>query len=291
MSSDDIVPIEKAKADLSDIRKWLATKQHYPQNVPDDLLLIFLHSCYYIEAKTIRAIEAYFKIKSNTPEFFNNRSVVNSDIDSITKNIKIFPLPGRTKEGYVVISSMLNDDDYSQFNLESAVKLLFMVIDLCLKDQKTIPGFLFSFNMTGMGLGHLTKCSISTVRKYFNYIQEAMPVRLKGIHIVNVNSVMSHIMSLIRPFTYKEHMDQIHLYRTSEVEKMYEHIPLEMLPKDFGGESPSVDKLFTGTLERLRELEPYFDEDEKTLRIDESKRDPSEANNGFMKSIFGRWAP
>ncbi|XP_039291839.1 retinaldehyde-binding protein 1 [Nilaparvata lugens] len=286
-----MVATEKPKASVADIRKWLETKPHYPQTIPDDLLLIFLHSCYYIEAKTIRAIEAYFRIRSSTPEFFNNRCIVNSDMITISENIKTFALPGRTKEGYVVISSMLSTDDYSRFSLENAVKLLFMVIDLCLKEQTPpIPGFLFTFNMTDMCFGHLTKISISTVRKYFNYIQEAMPVRLKGIHIVHVNSVMSHVMSLIRPFTYKEHMNQIHLYRTSEIDKMYDHIPLEMLPKDQGGNSPTSETLFNETLEKLKSLEPYFDEDEATLRIDESKREPSETNNGFMKSIFGRWA-
>lgn len=39
--------------------------------------------------------------------------------------------------------------------------------------------------------------------------QEAMPVRLKSIHIINANSVATHTMALIRPFVHKELFDLV----------------------------------------------------------------------------------
>lgn len=36
-----------------------------------------------------------------------------------------------------------------------------------------------------------------------------MPVRLKSILIVNVNSVMTHLMNLIKPFMRKEYVKYV----------------------------------------------------------------------------------
>uniref|UniRef100_A0A1B6KMT6 CRAL-TRIO domain-containing protein n=1 Tax=Graphocephala atropunctata TaxID=36148 RepID=A0A1B6KMT6_9HEMI len=257
--------------DLSHIREWVQKQPHLPMGIPDDQLKLFMHSCYYKLENTKRAIETYYTMKTSVPEFFDNRSLGCPGIKHILNVCRMCVLPKPTQRGFYVLFAKLQVTEPAQFYLDDAIKLLFMVIDTHLRAQGTAPGMVFLFDMQGVTLGHLTRINLSSVRKYFVYVQEAMPVRLKSIHIINVNPVMTHIMSIIRPFIHKQHLQYIHLHSPEEVKELYEFVPREILPKDYQGEEASLETLTKETSEEVRASADWFKRDEK-LRTDESKR-------------------
>lgn len=58
---------------LMSIKNWLTKQAHLPQNISDKDLLQFLHCCYYSIEKTKKVMDAYYTIRTYTPEFFQNR--------------------------------------------------------------------------------------------------------------------------------------------------------------------------------------------------------------------------
>lgn len=48
-----------------------------------------------------------------------------------------------------------------------------------------------------------------TLRKFFTYVQEAMPVRMRAIHVLNTEPVLDKLMLLIRPFMDKKFYDMV----------------------------------------------------------------------------------
>lgn len=84
------------------------------------------------------------------------------------------------------------------------IKLLLMSVDVNLNANGCSPGYVFLFDMHGVTLGHLTRLSVNSIRKFLEYLQEAMPVRLKAIHVVNVVWFMDKIIALMRPFMKRE---------------------------------------------------------------------------------------
>ena len=58
--------------------------------------------------------------------------------------------------------------------------------------------------MKGVGLMHLTRINLSSIKKFFQYLQEGVPGKLKAIHILNVVSFFDKILSLIKPFMKAE---------------------------------------------------------------------------------------
>ncbi|XP_069681086.1 alpha-tocopherol transfer protein-like [Periplaneta americana] len=75
-----------------------------------------------------------------------------------------------------------------------------MVIDATQKAEGPFPGIVCIYDMQGVAFSHLTRVNLMTVKKYFIYVQEAMPVRMKAIHVLNVNPVASQAMNIIKPF-------------------------------------------------------------------------------------------
>lgn len=84
---------------------------------------------------------------------------------------RICMLPKTTKRNYHVLFARLHITEPAQFILDDAIKMLFMVIDSHLHNKGMTAGMVFLFDMQGVTLGHLTRINLSSVRKYFIYVQ------------------------------------------------------------------------------------------------------------------------
>ncbi|XP_073975230.1 alpha-tocopherol transfer protein-like [Rhodnius prolixus] len=285
MENLNSVEWQAKEEDIKCLREWLKKQLHLPQNIPDEQLIQFLYSCYSKLEVTKKAIDTYYTMKTTTPEFFSNRHLDAPGLKHITDVVQMCILPGQTHNGYSVLWARLIDYDSSKFFLDDAIKLLFMVVDACLaRDRTSAKGMIIVFDNKGNSLSHLARVSLASTKKYFIYVQEAMPVRLKSILIVNVNSVMTHLMNLIKPFMRKEYVKYILLHNPDQIEKTYSIVPKEIQPKDYGGEAPSMDTLSRDTLKQIRSNADWFQFDE-SLRIVESKK-PTKTNNVYLEGSF-----
>uniref|UniRef100_A0A146MET1 Alpha-tocopherol transfer protein-like n=1 Tax=Lygus hesperus TaxID=30085 RepID=A0A146MET1_LYGHE len=263
---------EPENGDMEILRDWVDKQPHLPKDIPEEMLSLFLFSCFSKLETTKKAIDTYYSMKTATPEFFADRDLDSKALQHIMNVVQMVILPEKTAEGYAVVWSRFVDADTSKFILDDCIKLLFMVVDTILRTEHTnAKGLLFVFDNTGTTLGHLARVSLSSVKKYFVYVQEAMPIRLRGVHIVNINTVITHIMSLIKPFIGKEQAKQIIMYTPEQIEQSYKALPKSMQPKDYGGDAPSMDSMFRDTVKRIRANKDWFDFD-STLRVDVTKK-------------------
>lgn len=102
------------------------------------------------------------------------------------------------------------------------MKLLFMTLDIAVYEGPP-TGLLILFDMKGvssaqvlavileyiivsfqLGLMHLTRARMHLIKKFFHYTQEALPVKLKQIHVMNTVYFLDKIMAIIKPFLSKE---------------------------------------------------------------------------------------
>ncbi|KAL1130518.1 hypothetical protein AAG570_011764 [Ranatra chinensis] len=213
-------------------------------------------------------------MRTTTPQFFSDRYLASPPLENIVKVVQICMLPGQTEAGYSVMSSRLVGGlPASRFNLDQAIKLFFMAVDTQLNLQPTSQqlGLIFLFDSTGLSLSHLTRMNLSSVKKYLTYVQEAMPVRLKSIHVVNTNSLVSYLIEFIRPFIRKEYFKYIHFYTPDKIKNVQDFIQENILPIDYGGTADSMDILYRNTLNQIKSNEEWF-------KFDETQRIKAEGN-------------
>jgi hypothetical protein len=86
------------------------------------------------------------------------------------------------------------------------------------------------FDMKGVTIWHILKVNLSTLRLYFKYTQEAHPIRAKMIHVVNCNSLINRIMSLIKPLLRPEVAERFHFHEPNS-ETLYKYVPRDILPE------------------------------------------------------------
>uniref|UniRef100_A0A2S2NPS6 Alpha-tocopherol transfer protein-like n=1 Tax=Schizaphis graminum TaxID=13262 RepID=A0A2S2NPS6_SCHGA len=233
---------EISKENIEDLRKWIATQPHLPQNIPEEMLILFYHSCFFDMEQTRNCIEIYYTLKTETPEFFANRDISRPELVNALNILDYGCLPIRSPNDYQIIYHKLRIFEANKYVFNDGVKLLIMAMDACFKVDGTCPGYIFLFDMRGVRLGHLTRLSISSLRKFFTFIQEGLPVRLKGIHVLNTQSIVDKIMMLLKPFMKKELLSMVHFYTERDVEKIYGAVPKQCLPEDYGGLAQSSEK-------------------------------------------------
>lgn len=139
------------------------------------------------------------------------------------------------------------------------MKVFDMVSMFWLAQVGTYPGHVVLMDFKGSTVSHFTKIGLLHMKKYLMYFQEALPVRVKGIHFINTPPFIDLLLSLMKPFMSKELLDmarkiflnslhfyifsfQFHIYGEN-YESLYKFIPRKCLPKDYGGEAPKISEL------------------------------------------------
>ena len=132
------------------------------------------------------------------------------------------PLKEPTKDGYKVIYGGLIDPDPANYDYTWNMKLFSMVIDLWLYNEGTIKGHVILVDLKGLVMGHVARFSPMALKRFLFYLQEGLPVRLKGLHFVNTNAAMDILMNIMRPFMKKELLDVVSALNFSFfTDKMY----------------------------------------------------------------------
>ncbi|XP_011646402.1 alpha-tocopherol transfer protein-like [Pogonomyrmex barbatus] len=248
---------------LECLQKW--AKDRGLPRIPEEQLALFAHSCYFDMDATKQCMNVYYRMRTTVPEFFKDRDISLDYLRHSLKALEFVMLPKPDPNGNKILFHRVADTRPSQYVFNDGVKLLLMSIDASLYTDGCSPGYIFLFDMDGIRLGHLTKLTINSLRRFFEYLQEGMPVRLKGIHVLNAVWFMDKVLALIRPLMKRELYEMLHLY-TGDVSDVYPHIPPECLPKDFGGELDCVASLHKAHSMKLDQLQNYFREEETLFR-------------------------
>lgn len=272
---------ELKKSDLDMLRNWHKKQPHLPP-MSDSELILFLHSNYYRIEPTKSTIDTYFTVKTHVPEIFSKRDPFDSkELREIMKVVCCVPLPSTTQEGYKVMYVKLIDFDPSHYVFVDAGKILFMVMELWLWTTGASPGHIIIIDMEGTVFGHLARLSPMVMKKFLYYLQEAIPLRLKGIHYMNAVPFVDMFLNLAKPFMKKELMEMLFFH--SDLTSLGKKIPVDILPNEQGGKAGSYKDLWAAQIKQVEEHRAWFQQEE-TRKVNEAIR-PGKAKNAT--DIFG----
>ncbi|KAK4878749.1 hypothetical protein RN001_011255 [Aquatica leii] len=250
---------------ISVLRQWIA--QERLPDLTDEQLILFSLSCFNNLDDTKKTINAFVTIRNGCPALFSNRMVLAKELQEQLGVVDLCVFPQRTSDDCVVIFHQLRETNFRRYNMETAMKLLFMTLDAAIYDHPP-KGLVILFDMKGVGLLHLTRVRLGLVQVFFHYLQEALPVRLKKIHVLNSVYFLEKVIGIIKPFVKKEVMEMINFYPVSmPMNEFYAHLSKEHLPEDLGGSLPTIRVLHERNVHKLTSMQTYFDAEEKQRKI------------------------
>ncbi|EFA04969.1 clavesin-1 [Tribolium castaneum] len=250
---------------IQEVKNWLSTTD-FPQ-LQDESIVLFLLSCQNNVEETQKTIRAFFKIKSESPDIFQNRDMDDEVLQRAMKVVTCVSIPTRLSNNQTVIHFFkLNDTNYRNFDLITSMKLAFMVIDI--SQRRNPPSDLIVvIDMKGATLMHLTCIKLGAIKKFIDFLQEAMPLRIQQIHVLNANYIFDKALAIGRVFMKNELMEMIHAHSPKlSMDEIYEKcVPAACLPKEYGGELPTCEELNRRTVEQFRELKKFFEAEEMLI--------------------------
>lgn len=261
---------ELRKDDIQMLKEWCCKQPHLPPTTESELAL-FLHSNYYRLEPTKATIDTYYTVRSHVPEFFSNRDPLGTkELRKSFQTVSCMVLKGTTKDGHKIIFGRLIDPEPSHYVYNDGMKYLNMIIDLWLYMEGTTQGHIILFDMTNVGFGHAGRLSPLGLKKFLYYLQEGLPVRLKGMHFMNTSAVMDVILNMMKPFMKKELMDMLFMHSTAD--SLAKHVPLDVLPNEVGGKAGPLMELHEAEIKKLEERRDWFQQEENLKRVNESLR-------------------
>lgn len=160
-------------------------------------------------------------------------------------------MPKLLNDQYRVNVISLIDYDASLFDYVQVVKMVMMVFDARFTEYdnpvagKIASGEVFVIDAKGVSFRHFLNVvkNVSTVRIYMKYIQEAAPFNIKKVHFINCSYILDKMFALIKPLLNKELLEVIY-FHTQGLDSLYEHVPKDFLPTEFGGNLGSMIEIY-----------------------------------------------
>ncbi|XP_034827632.1 alpha-tocopherol transfer protein-like [Maniola hyperantus] len=271
--------------DLAHIKEWLKKEPHLPDEFDDQRIMTFLRGCKFSLEKCKRKLDMYFTMRSAVPEFFTERDITRPELQEITKIIQMPPLPGLTPDGRRVVLMRGVEKDVQTPNVANAFKLALMLGDVRLAEEKEgVAGDIYILDASVATPNHFAKFTPTLVKKFLVCVQEAYPVKLKQVHVINISPLVDKIVNFVKPFLKEKIRDRIFIH--SDVSELYKHVPQEMMPSEYGGKAGPMNDIHNAWVKKLEEYTPWFTEQEQ-YKADEALRPGKPTNYDELFGIDG----
>lgn len=105
-----------------------------------------------------------------------------------------------------------------------------------LEPETQVNGGIVIFDMEGLSMQQTWQFTPSFAKLIVDWLQDAIPLRVKAIHIVNQPKIFNLVFALFKPF-FREKLRSRIYFHGSDRESLHKHISAKCLPECYGGVS------------------------------------------------------
>lgn len=105
-----------------------------------------------------------------------------------------------------------------------------------LEPETQVHGAVVIFDMDGLSLQQTWQFTPAFAKRIVDWLQDSVPMRIKGIHIVNQPKIFNIVFALFKPFLREKLRNRIYFHGT-DLPALHKHIEPKYLPSAYGGTS------------------------------------------------------
>ncbi|KAK4878815.1 hypothetical protein RN001_011321 [Aquatica leii] len=246
--------------DIEAIKEW--RKDKWPQ-LTEEQIAIFLIACNNCQELTKYTIESNIRIKNSGPNLFTDRNFNNENLRKISQVMTFSVMPDRYQDTLILVISM-NDFNYKNYCQEAHFKLYFMVIDSIAYDNPPREAIII-VDAKGVSLMHITTIRMNLLKLHSEYFDRGLPLACREVHFINCSYALTCCFNVTKPFIRSDKLQKIHFHHGTRNDTIPEtlSIPKKYLPKEYGGELKSVRYYHNRTMDKLVQMQQYFDLEEQ----------------------------
>lgn len=110
-----------------------------------------------------------------------------------------------------------------------------------LEPETQVCGAIVIFDMNGLSLQQTWQFTPPFAKRIVDWLQDSVPLRIKGIHVVNQPKIFQMVFALFKPFLREKLRSRI-IFHGTDRESLFKHIEPKCLPKCYDGtiEMPNI---------------------------------------------------
>ncbi|XP_017840751.1 alpha-tocopherol transfer protein [Drosophila busckii] len=276
---------ERIDQDIAALRLWIEQQPHLKARTNDQFLVNFLRGCKYSLEKTKSKLDRFYTLRTKFPSYFLAHNV---DVDELLKLFSfgtfiVLPRPLNDNGPRIILLRMAayDPDKYQFADINRAAGLMFQIM-LDEDDYTTVNGTMTIVDLDNVKAGHFLQMTPTTTKKLVVFQEEALPVRTKATHFINLPTGFDTIFNMFKPMMSKKQQGRLHVHG-SNLKSLYKHIPQEYLPVEYGGANGSIAEIVKDWEKRIDAYRDYWVE-EQQYGTDESLRAGKPVD---FESLFG----
>lgn len=150
-------------------------------------------------------------------------------------------LPQRDHSGSRVLLYRIGQWNPKDWSAIQVFRVSLMTSELIARETQTQRrGIKVIFDLQGWCLGHALQVTPSLARKISSVLSDSFPVKVRGIHLLNVPLFFRPVFSMIRPFLPDKIRQRIHMHSSDYTDSLADFFCAPVLPMEYGGEGPCI---------------------------------------------------
>ncbi|XP_012521881.1 alpha-tocopherol transfer protein-like isoform X2 [Monomorium pharaonis] len=207
-------------------------------------LIRFLRPCKYYPESSLNLIKHYYNFKVKHSSVYNDLKP-SREKNIFEQNI-LTVLPNRDQFGRrMLIIELGKKWKHNKCSLDEVYKGCVLYLEAAMLEPATqIAGAVILFDLDGFSLQQAWQFTPPFAKRIVDLLQEAMPVRIKNLHIVNQPYIFDMVFKLFKPFLNDKLKKRI-IFHGSDRKSLHEYISPKCLPSQYGGtlEKKTIDGL------------------------------------------------
>ncbi|XP_025203441.1 alpha-tocopherol transfer protein [Melanaphis sacchari] len=249
---------EQAQKSLAELRQLLEERNELTYKDTDEYLTIFLRPTHFYAESAYNLMKrlATFRDKNEKivgnplpreeKKLFTENNVVNVLVDRDQKNRR------------VLIINMGSAWDPKNLNSEQLFKVLYLIQIASLVEEETqVRGAVIIIDFHGLSTKQVMAMSPSFAMTLLLYIQEAMPLRMKEVHIVRQPFLFNMVWPMFKQFVGEKLKKRL-FFHGNKMSSLHKYLDVNMLPGDYGGKKPKLNYSSADWYPVLQDLQSYI---------------------------------
>ncbi|XP_061393117.1 alpha-tocopherol transfer protein-like [Musca vetustissima] len=244
--------------DLATLRLWLQHQPHLKYRDDDQFLLQFLRGCKYSMEKAKTKLDLFYSLKSKYPEMLNLCNVDDPKFREVCKlgTFLTLPNPVNGTGPRIVVGRYCYPTN--KFGVEDIFQPACALHEILLAQDPfaCICGIIYIVDFKEATASHFLQMTPNFCMKLVSFLEKSMPLRIKSVYYINTSGAAQQFFKILFPFFSQKLRERVHVMG-ADLSEMIKDLSIECLPKDYGGNLPSLEDLtveFNKSWESCREF-------------------------------------
>ncbi|XP_043665590.1 alpha-tocopherol transfer protein-like isoform X1 [Vespula pensylvanica] len=200
----------------------------------DAWLIRFLRPCKYYPESAVKLVKNYYNFKVKHAAIYEGLKPTNEK-NIFEQNI-LTVLPNRDQHGRRILIVQLGKKwKHNKCSLDEIYKGCVLYLEAAMLEPTTqVAGAVVIFDMDGLSLQQTWQFTPPFAKRLVDLLQDAMPLRIKNLHIINQPYIFNMVFALFKPFLREKLKGRI-IFHGTDRKSLHQYIQPKCLPDCYGG--------------------------------------------------------